>query len=187
MQPQPGIYRLGPDTGRLTVRTGKAGAAAKAGHNLLIEVTAWEGTLKLAADPAPSSVTLRADPRSLVVREGSGGIQPLGDDDKANIAQTIDDEVLKGTAIEFSSTTVAPSDGRLRVEGQLQLAGRAAPIAFELELADGDRLTGVAAINQTDWGIKPYSALFGALKVADAVEVAIDATLSNTTGGNEDG
>ena len=30
-------------------------------------------------------------------------------------------------------------------------------------------------VKQTDWGIKPYSALFGALKVADEVEVAIDA------------
>ena len=30
-------------------------------------------------------------------------------------------------------------------------------------------------IKQTDWKIKPYSALFGTLKVADEVEVAVDA------------
>ena len=33
-----------------------------------------------------------------------------------------------------------------------------------------------AAVKQTDWRIKPYSALFGTLKVADVVEVAIDAS-----------
>ena len=42
---------------------------------------------------------------------------------------------------------------------------------------DGDHLTGSAAVKQTDWRIKPYSALFGTLKVADVVEVSIDATL----------
>jgi len=42
--------------------------------------------------------------------------------------------------------------------------------------ADG-ALSGSAVIKQSDWGISPYSTLFGALKVADTVEVAIDASL----------
>ncbi len=32
---------------------------------------------------------------------------------------------------------------------------------------------GHAEIKQTDFGIKPFSALFGALKVADVVEVRV--------------
>ena len=36
-------------------------------------------------------------------------MQALDDDDKANIQQTIDDEILKGEAIEFRSTSVEPS------------------------------------------------------------------------------
>jgi hypothetical protein len=32
-------------------------------------------------------------------------------------------------------------------------------------------------VRQSDWGIKPYSALFGALKVRDEVEVSLDGTL----------
>jgi hypothetical protein len=36
-------------------------------------------------------------------------------------------------------------------------------------------MTGSATVKQTEFGMKPYSALFGALKVADAVEIAIDA------------
>ena len=35
-------------------------------------------------------------------------------------------------------------------------------------------------IKQTEWGITPYSALFGALKVADEVAVAVDATWRDT-------
>ena len=47
---------------------------------------------------------------------------------------------------------------------------------FDLAV-DGDRLTGAVSLKQSDWGIKPYSALFGTLKVVDEVQVAIDAAL----------
>ena len=36
-------------------------------------------------------------------------------------------------------------------------------------------LSASAVRKQTAWGIKPYSTLFGALKVADEVEVTLDA------------
>jgi polyisoprenoid-binding protein YceI len=174
---QAGTYRLGPDDGTLWIQTGRSGAAAKAGHDLVIEVTAWEGTLRVGDDPADTSVELEADPTSLHVREGSGGMQSLGDDDKANIRTTIDDDVLKGRAIAFRSTAVTGADGQLTVEGELTLAGTTRPLAFDLAVGDDGRLTGAAMVKQTDWGMKPYSTLFGALKVADDVRVEIDALL----------
>ena len=42
------------------------------------------------------------------MHEGTGGMQALGDDDKANIHQTIDDEVLKRRDIMFRSTGCKP-------------------------------------------------------------------------------
>ena len=39
-------------------------------------------------------------------------------------------------------------------------------------------MKGGATVTQTAWKIKPYSALFGALKVVDEVEVALDAILA---------
>ncbi len=35
-------------------------------------------------------------------------------------------------------------------------------------------LSGTAVVTQSDWGMKPYSALFGALKVKDEVEVVLE-------------
>jgi hypothetical protein len=158
---------FGPENATLTVRTKRTGAASKAGHDLLFEVTSWSATLDQDADPA---LTLTADSGSLRVLEGSGGIQALGDDDKAGIEQTIEEEVLMGTPIEFRSTAV---DGR-RLEGELELAGQRHPISFELAGDEDGRLTGSATFKQSDWGMKPYSALFGTLKVADEVEVAFE-------------
>ncbi len=176
---QSGSYTLGHDRGTLWVRTRKAGAAAMAGHNLLIEVTNWDATLEVAADSAPTSIELTADPRSLKIREGTGGITSLGDEDKASIEQTIDEEVLRGTAIRFRSTAVEVDavGGRARVSGNLELGGQSHPIAFDVTLGEDGRVTGRTALKQTDWGIKPYSGLFGTLKVIDEVTVEVEAQL----------
>jgi polyisoprenoid-binding protein YceI len=176
---QAGTHKLGPEDGTLSVRTRRTGAAAKAGHNLLIHVTAWQATLEVGEDPAQTSIVLDADATSLRVREGTGGMQVLGDDDRASIQETIDDEVLKRQEIEFRSTAVqtGADGGRLSVQGELTLGGKTCPIAFELTVGADDKLSGSAVVKQTDWGITPYSTLFGALKVADEVEVALDASL----------
>ena len=175
----PGTHNLGPAQGSLRIRTKRTGAAAKAGHDLLIEVTSWSGTLEVGRDPDSSSVALSADGGSLRVREGTGGIQALGDEEKEGISKTIDDEVLKRSAIEFQSTSVDgdPGGRRLRVQGELELMGRRRPTQLALEIADDGKLTGSATVKQSDWGIKQYSILFGTIKVADEVEVTIAADL----------
>ena len=173
-----GTFRLGPRNGTLSVRTGRAGAAAKAGHDLLLQVTVWEAMLEVGEEIA---LALEVDAGSLRVREGTGGMQELLAEDNASIEQTIDDEVLKGQAIGFRSTAVqADEDGRLDVQGDLTLADATHPIAFGLRVAGNGRLEGAAVVKQSDWGITPYSALFGALQVADEVRVEIDAALPSS-------
>jgi polyisoprenoid-binding protein YceI len=86
--------------------------------------------------------------------------------------------VLKGTPISFKSTAVRPdSNTTLHVTGDLELVNGVNLVAFDLSVADDGRVTGRAAIKQTEWGMKPYSALFGTLKVTDEVGVEIDARL----------
>lgn len=175
----PGTYELGPENSKLLVRTGRRGGAAKAGHDLEIEVTSWSATVRAGADPSTTELSLNADSRSLRVRDGTGGMMALKDSDKDSIRQTIDDEVLKGTSVEFHSTSVQPTgdSAGLDVRGDLELFGRKAPVTFVLSDRDG-RLTATANVTQSSWGIKPYSALFGALRVADEVEVELDGSLS---------
>jgi len=167
------IYELGPDNGTLSVRTSRTGTVAKAGHDLLIHVTKWRGTLETGDSP---SVALDADATSLKGGEGTGGMMALDDGDLANIEQTIDDEVLKRQDISFRSTRVEETADGLSVTGDLTIRGTARPVAFDLSLAGG-RVRGTAVLKQTEWGMKPYTALFGALKVADEVRVEIDAEL----------
>jgi polyisoprenoid-binding protein YceI len=170
---QAGTYKLGPDNASLHVETGRSGAAAKAGHDLIIDVTSWEATLEVGD---ASRLELSADPSSLHVREGKGGMQALGDDDKADIRKTIDKDVLKKKDISFTSSSCESAGDGLKVSGDLEMGGKTQQVSFDLR-ESGGTLTGSAAVKQSDWGIKPYSALFGALKVNDEVKVVVEAKL----------
>ncbi|HET8953172.1 MAG TPA: YceI family protein [Solirubrobacteraceae bacterium] len=170
---EPGTHRFEPGNATLSVRTRRGGAAAKAGHDLLLHVTAWEGTLTIGDDGAPSAAELVADATSLRVQEGTGGMKALDDDDKANIHQTIDDEVLQRRDIAFRSSAI---DGG-RADGELTIGDRTRPLSLELEVADDGTVRASATVRQSDWGVKPYSALFGTLKVLDEVEVALEGHL----------
>ena len=176
---QPGTYRLGPADGTLAVRTKRTGPAAKAGHNLVIHITQWEATLAIGADGRASSLALTVDGASLVVKEGVGGMQALGDDDKAGIEQTIHDEILKRQTITYQSTRVelAADGSGFEVEGDLTLNNKTAPLAFAATVDDAGAISAVAVVKQSNWGMKPYSTLWGALKVVDEIELAIDAVL----------
>lgn len=165
-------FELGPANGPLRVRTGRTGAVARAGHDLLIEVGDWRATLELAGDA--TTLSLRADSTTLRVLEGTGGMMELGDDDKASIVATIDSEVLGTHDIEFASTAVRVEGDRYEVSGELTLAGQTRPLTFALEAGPGGSLRASATVKQTDWGIKPYTTLFGALKVADEVTVEFE-------------
>ncbi len=179
MSIEPGTYALGPQNATLSVRTGRGGAIAKVGHNLLIEVGAWGATVQIAPEPQDTVLELTADSASLRVREGTGGIQALGEEERTGIDQTIAEEVLKGATIAFRSRSVqSAGEGRLGVQGDLELGGAINPVVFELGVSDDGHVAASAVVKQSAWGMKPYTALFGTLKVADEVEVFIDGRLA---------
>jgi hypothetical protein len=103
MSIQSGSYRLGPENGTLSVRTGRTGAAAVAGHDLLMHVTAWQATLEVGEEPGQTSIARR---RRHTLRRETGDAGALDDDDMASIQQAIDDDILKRQRIEFRSTAM---------------------------------------------------------------------------------
>ncbi|MFE3450442.1 YceI family protein [Nonomuraea sp. NPDC059194] len=169
-----GSYTLGPESGRFLVKTTRAGLGAKAGHDLTIGVTRWRGDATVdPADPASCSVTVEVDARSLQVEEGTGGVKALTNSDREEIGKIIRDKILlveRHPTITFRSSRVEGTAESFRVEGDLTLVGVTRPVTLQGALADG-RVHGSAAIVQSHWGIRPYSAFFGALKVSDEVVV----------------
>jgi polyisoprenoid-binding protein YceI len=175
-----GAYRLGPESGRLLVHTTRTGLGAKAGHDLTIEVTRWHG--RAAVDPtdaANSSVTIEVDADSLQVREGTGGVKPLSDADRAEIHKTLK-EVLhtaEHPTITFLSTRIDGSAASFTLNGELTIVAVTQPVMVQGRLLDG-RVVGGATVVQSRWGIRPYSAFFGALKLSDEVKIDFDVALT---------
>jgi polyisoprenoid-binding protein YceI len=175
----PGSHRLGPDNGSLHVKTYREGMAAKVGHDLVIEVTGWEASATVGDAGTVEALSLDVDPRSLHVREGLRGVKPLTDKDRADIRKTIDDKVLGGDAIAFRCSEPRHDDpaGRVVADGELTIAGTTRPVSAELSVDADGRMTATVPVKQTEWGIKPYRGLMGALKVRDDVEVVVEARL----------
>ena len=175
-----GSYPVGPQSGRLLVRTARTGLGAKAGHDLTLEVTRWRGSVTVnAASPASSAVAVEIEVDSIEVREGTGGVKPLTDTDRAEIRKTLREKILQTTrypTIIFQSTRVAGTPESFQIEGDLTIIGSTQPVTVQGTLAAG-RARGSAAVTQSTWGIRPYSALFGALKLRDEVEVEFDLAL----------
>ena len=169
-----GRHSVGRDDGTLQVRTYREGLARKVGHDLIIDVGQWEAAAEVREDGTLSAVQLDADPRSLQVRDGLHGVKPLTDEDRGDIRKTINEEVLGGRPIVFRSTDVEPGNGALTVRGELELAGARRPASFELTAAADGRVRGTLPVTQSEWGIKPYRGMMGALKVRDTIEVILD-------------
>ncbi|MBT2419047.1 YceI family protein [Streptomyces sp. ISL-22] len=176
-----GTYAFGPSTGRLLVKTSRAGLGRKAGHDLTIEAARWSGeAVVVADDPGRSSVTVTVETGSLTVREGTGGLKPLTDADKAEIKRTLEGEGLLHTAehstITFRSTRVTGTLESFEIAGELTIKGQTHPVTVHGG-SDGDgTVCGRATVTQSAFGIKPYSAFLGALKLADDVRIEYEVT-----------
>lgn len=177
---EPGTRKIGPDNGLLEVHTFREGMAQKVGHDLIMGVERWEATVEVGLDVTLVSVALEADGQSLRVKEGRHGLKPLSDKDLKDIHENIDDKVLRKQPITFRSGSIAQADGRLTVAGDLTIAGTTRPADFQLAFEDGNRITGTLKVTQSDWGIKPYKAMMGALKVRDDVDIVVDVALPAT-------
>jgi polyisoprenoid-binding protein YceI len=183
MAAQPGSHRLGPRCGRLILRTYRDGLAAQAGHDLVIEILDWSGELDVAPDGTPARLFVRVALPSLIVREGTGGLKPLSERDRREIAATALKTLSAGQNPEatFTATEFRPDGaGGGQITGTLTLAGRSQPLRLAVAATGPDRYRVTTSVVQTRHGIKPYTGFLGALKVRDAVDVEAEVDLSQT-------
>jgi polyisoprenoid-binding protein YceI len=173
-----GNFRLGPENGRVVLKTSRAGLAAMAGHDLTIEVTRWSAQVKVPDEEAggvsAATVSAEFDLGSLEVRQGTGGAKPLTDRDRADIKKTMGGILGTGTASFTSSRIVRSGASGGAVEGTFTVHGRSEPVRLQVTEPEPGRYRGSGTVVQTALGIKPYVGFFGALKLKDEVGVEIE-------------
>lgn len=173
----PGTYNLGPSNGKMIVKTGREGVGGKMGHDLVIEVGDWSATANVGDDASATTLTATAKVSSMNVVSGAGGAKPLSEGDKADIKKTIVDKILGNTSIDFKSTSVNGGGSSATVQGDLTIAGQTGPASFQLQDLGGGKVKATGQVTQSKFGVKPFKAFMGALKVKDTVDIEIEATV----------
>ncbi len=174
-----GTHAFGPQDGQLLLKVYREGVASKMGHDLTIEVQDWSAKVDANPDdPGQSSVEATAQVPSFSVIEGTGGAKALTRTDKADIKKNIDEKILKGAStITFRSTGTPSENGsRVSVPGELTINGTTKPITVDLDVNDGKARAKFTVV-QSEFGIKPFKAFMGALKVRDDVDVELEVSL----------
>jgi polyisoprenoid-binding protein YceI len=167
--------RFDPSTAECLVFTYKEGLLSPVAHDLKLRVT------RFTVDVSDDLQRLEAsfDPQSLRVasamRDGREAPAVLSERDRKSIEQTIVDEVLEARRhpeLRYASGSIVRRGDRALIAGTLTLHGHPRVLTVEAALADGD-WTVSTRLHQPDFGIRPYSAMLGTLRIQPDVTVSL--------------
>src|SRR5689334_20654697 len=174
------IYRIEARRSRFVVRAFATGLLSAFGHSPTVAIRDFTGEVQFSpTHPEESSLRLRIKADSLEVTD------EVSDKDRREIERQMREEVLETARypeIVFESTRVAAdkvTEGQYRVQitGNLSLHGitRECPINAQM-IASEDmlRANGEFPIRQSDFGIKPVSAVGGTIKLKDELKFSFD-------------
>lgn len=175
-------YCLTPSSGNIFVYTFKDGMLSAVSHDLLIKVTDFKIDLNIPEGDftlADFNLEIKSDSLKVVCAMNNGKRQPalLKDKDKSDIVSFIKKDVLhtsKYRLITFKSINIEQKENDYVVKGELDLHGTKKNITFKVKRDDGKRFKGTVVLTQTHYGIKPYNALMGALKVKNIIKIGFD-------------
>jgi hypothetical protein len=161
--------------GNLWVRTSREGAFSALGHDLLFELKGFE------VEVHESHVSARIDLRRLEPRgalhAGKLAHHALSAAELAQIRQSAHEVVLGTTrypeARVQGTYEAQPGGASVSVSVELELNGQRASLTFDAQ-REGEFYRARFALVPSRWGIRPYRAFLGALRLRDSVEVEVE-------------
>jgi hypothetical protein len=167
------MRRVDASTATLEVFTYKAGLLSAVGHDLLLRVERFE--LQVDEDRVEgtfdgSSLTVLG-----AVKDGAVADGVLSEKDKAEVLENIRKYVFKGfkpDQITFVSDELDGDDTFLEGEGTLTIPPNSHDVDFEVAIDDGVAVCELT-LHQPDWGITPFSALMGTLRIQPDIRVRL--------------
>ena len=152
-------------TATCRIFTFKEGALSAVAHDLELAVDRF--AIVVADDQAIDATFQAGSLRVLHAVKDGRASDALSANDKQKIARSIADDVLHSARfpeIRFRSSSVTAAGTGFAIAGELTLHGKARPLQVTTRL-EGSVQVAEGRLHQPDFGIKPYSAMLGALKV----------------------
>jgi len=170
------MQRCDQSSAECRVLTFKEGLLSAVAHDLRLQV----GKFNIAFDEATGTIDAAFEPTSLSVvcarRDGADAPELLSDADKRKIEAHVRDDVLqvrRHAQITFVGKRIGGDAHAMQLEGQLRLHGQTRPLRVNVEQRDGKWMCEVE-LYQPDWGIKPFTAMLGTLRVKPTIRVQIE-------------
>lgn len=161
----------------ISIFTYRGGLLARLAHDLQFSVRQHEFTVKgrhVQGFCAASSLVVVG-----VMTDTGLDRRVLSFNDRQMISDAVRNVVLQSDTyprIEFEGDIVGEPSGTLRLIGQLHVRGASHMISSELTVL-GDRLQSTLELKPSDFGIKPFKALGGAIKLRDHVRITLEVYL----------
>ncbi|MFT3921420.1 MAG: YceI family protein [Myxococcales bacterium] len=158
----------------IRVYTFKDGLLSKLAHDLSLNLLRFE--IALEGDEVRGVFEASSLEVMGAVRDGAVVPGSLSAGDKAKIQASMRDDILKTARypqVRWSGRA-SRHGAEVRLDGTLELCGVAKPCQLVLRATAG-RLAGELELSPSLFGIKPFRALGGALKIQDRVRIGVDA------------
>lgn len=166
------MTRFDATTAECRVFTFKEGALSAIAHDL--ELAVGTASIEVGDDLAIEAKIGLAGLRVLHAVKDGRATSALSDGDKRKIERTMADDVLDTRRYPEAvfRGKAEPAGGSYRISGELTLHGKTRPLTVTGQARDGRQVFEVS-LHQPDFGIKPYSAMLGTLKVKADVKVRV--------------
>jgi len=152
----------------------REGVLRRIGHDVKLTVRSF--WIDMEAERVEASFDASSLEVSAAMVEGREEGSLLSDRDKAEIADHVKTDVLnarKHSAITFVSQSITQdSEDTCTIAGTLMLCGAKRAVTLNAKRT-GKTWVAECALHQPDFGIRPFSAMLGALKVKPTVRVRV--------------
>jgi len=181
------VYRVDPQRSRIFIRTGRDGPMKAAGHDHVIASADVEGLVLVSDDPGESRADLRVPLQQLVVddpayREKFGLEPELPESAIDGTTRNMQDKVLESNRFPWATASMrllSLQEAQAELDVTVTVHGTSldytVPADINIDTDTGTLgVSGSMTVRHSDFGLTPFSAAGGLLRVAEDIEIVFE-------------
>jgi polyisoprenoid-binding protein YceI len=179
------VYRVDTQRSRVFLRTGRDGPMKSAGHDHVIASVDVEGLVLVSDDPGKSRADLRLPLQQLVVDDPAYrerfGLEPgLPESAIEGTTRNMQEKVLESNLFPWATASVrvlSMQDAQAELDVTVTVHGASFDYTMPADVDIGQdtlRVSGSMTVQHSDFGLIPFSAAGGLLRVAEDIEIAFE-------------
>ncbi len=184
------VYRVDPQRSRVFMRTGRDGPMKAAGHDHVIASADVEGLVLLSDDPGKSRADLRLPLQQLIVDDPAFrkkfDLEPeLPVSAIQGTTRNMQDKVLESNLFPWATASVrllSQQEQQAELEVSITVHGMSFDYTVPAELniePETISVSGSMTVQHSDFGLTPFSAAGGLLRIAENIEIDFEIVASN--------